>query len=49
MRVLCDQTVNERYVETLDSDPDHVVARARDALQPDASDDAVASYATVAE
>lgn len=49
MRILCDQMVKERYVETLGSDPEHTVARVRDVLQPDTSDDAVASYATAEE
>lgn len=46
MRILCDQMVKESYVETLDSDSEQTVARVRDTLQPAATDDKIATYAT---
>lgn len=46
MRILCDQMVKASYVETLAADPDHTVARVRDALEPHATDDTIATYAT---
>lgn len=49
MRILCDQMVKESYVEALASDPEHTVARVRDEPQPDATDDAIATYATANE
>jgi hypothetical protein len=46
MRILCDQMVKASYVETLGSEAEHTVSRVRDALQPAATDEAIATYAT---
>ena len=45
MRILCDQMVKESYVRALSADDRHTVARVRDRIAPDATDDAIAAYA----
>jgi len=46
MRILCDQMINESYVRALSVDDRHTVARVRDRLAPDATDDAITAHAT---
>lgn len=45
MRIFCDQMVKESYVRALSADDRHTVARVRDRIAPDATDDAIAAYA----
>ena len=44
MRILCDQMVKESFVNALEAEDRHTVARIRDLLSPDADDNTIAAY-----
>lgn len=45
MRILCDQNVANKYIRAFEQEDWIVVARVRDSLTPDATDDEIAAYA----
>ena len=49
VRLLCDENVDQRYVETFRSTDWITVTTVREALSPEATDEAVAEFAASAE
>ena len=45
MRILCDQMVKESFVNALEAEDRHTVARVRNPLAPYDDDDTIAAYA----